>query len=124
MKLSTENIIKIIPLEEAFKDELLKQLPSLTPDQRYNMADIIWGAYYTYLDILVERNVELALERAKEGKETLDKSLYKRIYDETEKELQTTGAQVVSEKDLETARAAMEKIVKEMKASKMPIKSD
>ncbi|MBI2074504.1 MAG: hypothetical protein HYT83_01560 [Candidatus Levybacteria bacterium] len=118
MTITTKEIIKLLPFEDKFRLELLEKFDSLNPDQKFNMEQILWDAYFALYKLKLDENLQLAFLRAKENQEKLDKDFYKRVEEQTEKELSENTIEVTEEVDLEAARKAMEKIIKEIRATK------
>lgn len=118
MNLTTASIIKTLPFEESFRIDLMDRLTTIDSDQKFAIERILWDAYFALYQLKFEENLELALLRAKENEETLDKDLYKRVEEQTEKEMQSEVAKDTEKVDLDAARRAMELIVKEIQASK------
>lgn len=116
--MTTKDIIKILPLEDASKNELLNEFDSLDSDQKFYIEQAIWDVYYEFFDLKMQANLEIALADAKEGQEKLDKEFYNRVREQTEKEMQAESTQTIEGADLAAARTAMEKIIREIRASK------
>lgn len=119
MKLSTENIVKLLPFEESFKKEFFEQYPSLDADRKFTIQQLVWEAYYAFYRLELEKNFQLGLDDLKTGKEKPDAQFYKRIKEKTQTEMRSDAVEEVEEVDLTEARAAMEKIIAEMRAAKM-----
>lgn len=120
--MTTKDIIKILPFEEQFKNNLLSQFDGLSIDQKFSLEQILWETYVTFYNLKLEENMQLALLRARDNKEPLNSDFYKKVQDQTDEQMQRETLKSVEAKDIEAARAAMEKIVKQMKNANMPIK--
>ncbi len=118
MTITTKDIIKILPFQEAFKIDFLEKFDTLPSDKKFSVEQILWDAYYALYRLKFDANISLAFERAKNNEETLDKDFYKRVEEQTEKEMETQALESTEKVDLESARKAMELIVKEMHAAK------
>lgn len=118
MKLTTKNIIKILPFTENFKLELLEQFDTLEKDVKFPVEQAVWDLYATLYEIKLEENTDLALARAAEDKETLDRNFYKRMRQQTDKQMREEYIHKGETVDLTSARKAMEQIVKEIQAAK------
>jgi len=116
--MKTKDIIKILPLDEKTKMELLDRYDNLDPDVKARIIDLLWDTYDAMYDLKFEENMQLALYRAKEGKEKLDQELGKRIQEQTEKEIEKEVIEGKQTVDLAAARSAMERIIAEIRASK------
>lgn len=118
MKLTTKDIIKILPFNDALKTRLLKGFDTLNPDQKFMVEDVVWNTYLTIYKLRLQENVQAGLLRARNNKEKLDESFYDRMEEQTEKEMDSEGLAITEKVNLEAAQKAMELIVKEIQASK------
>ena len=118
MQTTAKDLIKILPFEQSAKDDLLQNFDGLDADRKYAISDLLWDTYYTLYELKFQENFELALLRAMEGKEVLDKDFYKRVREHTRQEMEQTGVATVEGVDLDATRKAMEMIVKEIRSSK------
>lgn len=111
MTLTTKDIIKMLPFEEAFKAKLLEDFDTLSPDQKYQIEELIWDAYAVIYQLRFEKNFREALLRVEEKKEEIDEEFSKRIREQTNKDLQNTQTQQSSAIDLSETRAALQEII-------------
>lgn len=118
MKLTTKDIIKILPFEESYRDDLLQNFDSLGPDAKFNVEQALWVALNTYEELMHKRNTMLALQRVRDGQEDIDKDFYIRIAQKTYKDIEEFERGSKESTDLAEARKAMELIVREMQAAK------
>lgn len=115
----TTAIIKFLPFEEDFKKLLLERFENASGQQKFDLDSMIWKAYYQVYEAQLQNNIQLALTE-KEGSEidTLDENFYTKIREKTEKEMEQMVKEESNNADISAAREAMEKIVKEIQASK------
>ena len=118
MKLTTKDIIKMLSFDDELKKALLDRFDTLSPDQKFTIEDIIWNMYYALYKLKLQENTEVAWARVKKKQEKFDNDFYKRIGEQTEKEMQGETVLNVEKTDLGAARRAMEAIIKEMQAVK------
>lgn len=118
MKITTENIVKLLPFEESFKKEFFQQYPNLDADRKFTIQQLVWEAYYAFYRLELEKNFQLGLDDLKTGKEKPDNQFYKRVKEKTQTKMRKDAVEEVQEVDLTEARAAMEKIIAEMRAAK------
>lgn len=123
MNHTTKDIIKLLPFEDAFKTELLNSFDSFDPDVKFTVERIIWDTYDMLFELNFEANIQLAFQRATKNEEVLDETLYKRIREQTEQQMHEEGVHEVESEELQEARVALEKIVREMKAAGMDLKN-
>lgn len=117
MKITTLDIIKILPFEAEFKKSMIEGFDAFTPDQKFNIEQIVWDAYGALYQIKLDKNTREALMKVEDGQESLDKEFHKRIKDQTEKEMQTQFNQTETNVDLTEAREALQAIIKNPSAN-------
>lgn len=111
MKLTSQNIIKILPLNQQLKQELLTGWDKLDLDQKFNLEQLIWDTYYALYQLRLQENLQLGMLRAKENKETLDQNFYKRIQVQTEKDLENEQLGDLTETELNDVRNKIQSIL-------------
>lgn len=116
--MTTEEIIKFLPIEEGDKNELLKMYEYGDADQKYRINELVWTGYFELYNDTLKDNINREMELVKEGKAEADKDLYKRALQKTEQEMKGEMAEGITETDLSAARQAMEQIMSEIRASK------
>jgi len=102
----------MLPFKEDFKEDLLKNYYTLTDDQRFGIERIVWDYYDALYEIRLQKNMQLAKERAEKNEEKLDHDFYARINTQTEQELQEEFSDTETTVDLSDARDELEKILK------------
>lgn len=118
MKITTKDIIKILPFDEKFKTELLNEFNHLDPDRKFNIEQALWDAYDNFYELKLKENTRLAFLNVEQGKEEFDENFNKRIREKTDKEMQEEAQKNIEQTDLNAAKSAMEKIVAEIRAAK------
>jgi hypothetical protein len=108
---TTKDLIKIIPFDDDFKKKLYNQYDTLNPDQKYSIDRALWDTYDALYDIKLDENLQIALQKAKEGKEVLDTGLYKRVREQTERELRTAHATMATHVDLAETRRKLQELL-------------
>lgn len=121
--MTTKDIIKILPFDEAFKTQLLGQYDTLDEDRKSVIVDMLWDAYGMLYDVKLQENMQIALAKADKGEQELDSTFYAKMVEQTEKEMQELSIEAVEGADLGAARTAMENIIKEIRAAKTAKKS-
>lgn len=102
--LTTEKIIKLLPFDPVFRDQLLKDLPDMDPDRRFQAGKIIWKAYYVLYEIKLQENIQNALFDAAGNPHIIDDDEYHQIEEDTEKQIIESGLQTATENELEDVR--------------------
>lgn len=108
---TTQDIIKILPFQAKFKDELLEKFDSFTPDQKYAMEKVLWDFYDAVYENRLDTNMKLAFEKAKRNEEKLDHAFYERVRNATDRELAKEFSQAETSVDLSEAREELQKIM-------------
>lgn len=117
--LTTKDIIKILPFDEEYKNQLFLEFDELDENRKSALTDILWEGYSAYYKLKLEANIKSNLSILPEGtkREKLDENFYKKMVQKTEEELESSLTQESSATDLAEARKAMELIVKEIQAA-------
>ncbi|MCL4338379.1 hypothetical protein M1271_01685 [Patescibacteria group bacterium] len=82
MVVTTQQLLKFLPIDEKVRQDTLAKIGSYTPDQKLMLEKILWSAYYDYLKANIQYEFERALLDVQEGKRSMDKSLYRKIEDQ------------------------------------------
>lgn len=114
---TTQDIIKILPFNPEFKEELLRDYDELTDDQRYEIERVIWDLYDAVYEMRLQTNIELAMAKAKKDEEKLDEEFYARVHKQTEDELTKEFNTTETTVDLSEAREELEKILNQQPQS-------
>lgn len=118
MKLLAKDLIKILPFDDKFKLELLREYDFFTPDQKFNIDRVLWRTYAELFELKLEENIQLALLKAKNNQEKLDENFYQRIKEQTAKEMESESIETKEKTELASARSAIEQIIGEIRASR------
>lgn len=111
MKLTTLEVIKILPFDDVFKQQLLEKFPLLSEDIKYEVVELIWDLYYAMYEVKFEENTDKAFLRAEKNQETLDNNFYKRVTEQTGKEMQQTNEQTSTHVNLSQTRQKLQEIL-------------
>ncbi|MFA6016821.1 MAG: hypothetical protein WC744_01910 [Patescibacteria group bacterium] len=112
MKITTLDIIKFLPLEKKFQSNLIAKFDSLTPDQKFDIEQMVWNAYEAVYKLKLEENTKIAFMNVEDGQEKLDENFYARIKDQTVKEIESDFFKDTAQNDIDDIRAKLEKIMK------------
>lgn len=108
MKLTTEKIIELLPVDRAFKDDLLKKLPTMDADTRYTVGKVIWDAYYVLYQLKLQENIRNGLHEMGKSPDPLDTTFYQKMVDKTEKDLVETSYNDETSSELESIRTKLQ----------------
>lgn len=121
--MTTKDLIRFLPLEESYREKLLADYDTMDDTKKFQIDVLMWSTYDKLHDVQLQQNLQLYWEKAGMGEEKLDSEFYKRVKNLTEQELASQFMTSHDEASLGEARAAMEKIVKEIRAAKLDKKA-
>lgn len=113
MELTTKDIIKILPFEEAFKRDLLDRYDNLAPDERYTVEQLLWDLYDEIYTLKLQGKIEAALEPGSTSKFPLDDEFYRNVKQEVDEEMMSESTKLVETVDLQAARDKLQSLIKE-----------
>ncbi len=108
---TTQDIIKVLPFKEEFRDNLLEKFDSLSDDQRFAIERIVWELYDAIYEARLDENMQLAFDKAKRNEEKLDHEFYSRVRKQTEQQLQKDFSKTETAVELSDAREELNKIL-------------
>ncbi len=117
MKITTKEIIKILPLEKTVKDDLLNKFDQLDPNRKYDIEHIVWDAYMALYKLRVEKNIQLSIKQARDGQKMADKDFYRQVREQTEKEMKEDLAKGMSHDELTQVREKIQTIIQQNPAA-------
>jgi len=113
MKLTTIDIIKILPFEKKFQAALLDKYPDkLNPDQKFDIEQTVWDLYEALYNLQLQENLQLEIERAKNNNEKIDDNLYVKVKKATGKQIESDFYKNTEQTDLSRIRSKLEEIIK------------
>ena len=121
--MTTKDAIKLLPIDEKLKIQVLNMYDYLEPAQKLTIEVIAWKTYFMQHEERVNINLEKALEAAAEGNEKLGKDFYANVLKKTAQEEQKDMSDRLTNTDLAAARHAMEQIMNEIHAHKKSSKA-
>lgn len=107
MKKTTQDVIKVLPLESTLKDQLLKEFETYDADTRFEIEQIVWRAYDEIRMLKLEENLRKAIESA----ETISPDLYQKVKAQTDQELQQADQTEIASSDIKDAREELQSII-------------
>ncbi len=111
--ITTKGIIKALPFDNEFKTNLLSTIDSLPSGQKLVIEQLLWQAYYVIYKLKIQENLQLALQKVKGNQENLDKDLYKRVVEQTEKEMDEEFLKGMEQTDLTAVREKIQSIIQQ-----------
>ncbi len=111
MKITTREIIKMLPFEPDFKAKLLSELDTYDLDRKMQAVQLIWEAYDLMYEFALQKNLDEQIELAKEGKFDLNKEFYKKAVEKTDKEIKKLFYQETAQSDISAIREKLQGLV-------------
>lgn len=116
--MKTKDAIKMLPIEEKLKIQILNSYDFLEPDQKLAISRLAWKTYFFLYEESLDENTELQLQKVRDGKGELGKEFFEDVLTETNKELTKKIDLSSQTTDLASARHAMQQIIDEIHAHK------
>jgi nicotinate-nucleotide pyrophosphorylase len=118
--MTTKDAIKLLPLDEKLKLQILNMFDYMSPEQRLTIARIAWKTYDYLQAQKVDIDIEKHIEKSIEGQSDIpmDENFYSSILKEANNEMTKEFHEKSGAIDLANARKAMQQIVEEITASK------
>lgn len=113
MKITTEGIIKALPFDEAYRTELLQSLPTLDPDKKANVEQILWDTYFAFYKIKFDENMQLELGNMAQNNLPINDEFYARVTQKTEEDMLKEFVDTTISVDLTDARTKIDQILQE-----------
>ena len=116
---STKDIIKALPFEVDFKQQLLSEYDGLDENTKDAMMEILWEAYDDFFDLKLVENIEEGIVKGSKDEEELDATYYNRMVDKTEKFIEEKNLKNLESVDLSSARNALSELLDQAKKPKI-----
>lgn len=111
MNLTTENIIKMLSKNESATKILLERFNSLNDDERFEVSNKIWDLYDLMYEGRLQVNVQKALNEVAANKKELSSDFYKKVKEETDKEVEKEFFADTTSADINSVRDKISKII-------------
>ncbi len=110
MKLSTDIIINMLPVNPSVREKLLQAVHSSDSDVKFRWEEIVWDAYYTLFEIQYQYNYNLMMEQIGTDKAPFNASFARLVEEKTAKDMnELTYAKVVNN-ELEVIRKRLQSL--------------
>ena len=106
-KFTTKQLLKILPMSEEIRNEVLGKFDSLSEDQKLAIKKFCWLMFYQLLNDKTQYAFKKALLDVKEGKGKLKSNLYQEIEKQALKELKKALLQEAEESAVEGVRSKL-----------------
>lgn len=111
MKITTENILKMLARDSNQALKLVEIFNAFDDDQKYLAEKKIWDLYDELYDVRLKSNLQKAFAEVKKGKRNLSADFYKKVKEETDKEIEKQFHQDTTSVDLNSVRDKISKII-------------
>ncbi len=116
--MTTKDAIKLLPLDEKLKMQVLNMYDYMEPEQKLTVEVIAWKTYFLLHDEKVQMNLEKELAAVEAGEAPLGTDFYNHVLKKTDQQEKKDLSSQTENVDLAIARRAMEQIINEIRASK------
>lgn len=113
MKITTKDVIKILPMDERFRLSLLTEFDDMHPDEKFQMERVLWDVYGQYYTFRLQQNMQKALLKAEKNEAQLGPKLFSKVRIQTEEELKRESMTKVETVDLHEVRERIQNLMKE-----------
>lgn len=117
MQLTTKNIIKILPLDQKMKEDMLANFDSYPSERKFLVEQIVWEAYDDFFMLRLEENLMLGRLEAQERKKELGPDFYQRMRKKTEEEIMSQSVAAAEKLDLDVAREKLATVLSDQSHS-------
>ena len=124
MKITTKDIIAYLPLDPDFKKELEEKLDTLDPDRRLEIVDNLWLAFDELFELKFQENLRSAIERVSSNEEEVGADFYKKIRQETRKEIEKEITEKSTTHNLSAIREKLKNIISQTESSLKSTKAE
>jgi len=83
---TTKDIIKILPLEDQYRKNLLEEYDSYDEAKKYEVSSVCWKKFNEMTEQLAEKAYDFFLEEVAAGKRTMSPTLMEEAYKEVHAE--------------------------------------
>ena len=124
MKITTKDIIAYLPLDPDFKKEFEEKLDTLDPDRRLEIVDNLWLAFDELFELKFQENLRSAIERVSSSEEEVGADFYKKIRQETRKEIEKEITEKSTTHNLSAIREKLKNIISQTESSLKSTKAE
>lgn len=111
MNLTTENIIKMLSKNESTSKILIEKFNTLNDDERFEVSNKIWNLYDLMYEGRLQVNVQKALNEVAANKKELSPDFYKKVKEQTDKEIEKEFFVDTTNADIDSVRDKISKII-------------
>ena len=117
--MTTKDAIKLLPLSEDLKLQILRTYDFLDEEQKITISRIAWRTYDLLRETTIDLNIEKQLEKVKKGEARSGPQFYQEVLNASKHDIKKRLSESSTGVDLATARHAMQRIIQEMQDAKV-----
>lgn len=103
----------MLPLGSELQQKLLSEFDSYSPDIKFEMEKVLWGAYDALHETQVERKLEGQFEEVLHGNRELNSDFYNNAEKAVDHDQQVSVINQTSSHDLEIVRNKLQSIIQQ-----------
>ena len=111
MKLTTKDVITILPFDQAFKKELAVAFESAGADRKFELERSIWKIYDMIFEDYKEKHLEEQLEDSVNGRRELNNNFYKEASELASNNVAATEEEGLKKEELNIMRDKLQAII-------------
>ncbi|OGK21178.1 hypothetical protein A2866_00190 [Candidatus Roizmanbacteria bacterium RIFCSPHIGHO2_01_FULL_39_8] len=115
MKVTIQDIIAFLPFEEEYRQKIKRQLIEIDSATRISLEDQLWETFDALCDLYYQKNFQKGLYEMGEGAKSFGPNFYKRIREETDKEIEMDMTKKTTAFGIEEVREKLQKYIQEPK---------
>lgn len=112
MTITLETLLKVSPMNESIRSQLLEKLNTLSDDQKFRLSTACWTALSLQFEARYKAKVAEAMLEIQEGKKTYTKEDFERMENELYTEFAKLLKSAESAEEITTVRQELEKYKK------------
>src|SRR6266700_5096054 len=116
--MTTKDTIKLLPISEDIKIQILRTYDFLDEVQKLTISRIAWRTYDLLRETSIDLNIDKQLEKVKEGQAQSGPQFYQEVLEASNRDLSKELSESATGVDMATARHAMQRIIQEMQDAK------
>ncbi len=115
--MTTKDVIKQLPLEDALKVQILQMYDTMEPGQKLTIQRIAWRTYDLLRAGHIDESLERSLESVKKGESHLGPDFYSSVVKKADQAIMNDSQTATRAVEIAQARTAMEQIINEIQAA-------
>ncbi len=107
--LTTKDILRIIPLDEAVREKIIRDYPdNMDYDEAVRIEELAWDVYYVYFDLVYQ---DILKEEVSVNLQVMNNELHAKVLQKTKEKLSQKKETLTTNAELEKLRAELHTVV-------------